>query len=170
MDAEADAVEWMRRRWKDEEQPAPEHFAAMTAVLRTHQRIVADLEEVLKPNGFGLTTYLLMATLQMSDAHTRPLGQLSRHLMIHPTSVTLVVDRLEEKGLVRRRPHPTDRRTVLATLTQAGVASVQRINSELAATRFGLGETKVAGARQLREVLRDVRASLGDVSPPPPAG
>ena len=40
--------------------------------------------------------------------------------MIHPTSVTNIVDRLEAQGLVRRVPHPTDRRTTLAEITAEG--------------------------------------------------
>ena len=37
--------------------------------------------------------------------------------MIHPTSVTNIVDRLEGQGLVRRVDHPTDRRTTLCEIT-----------------------------------------------------
>jgi DNA-binding MarR family transcriptional regulator len=163
MDGEADSVEWMRRRWKEEGQPAPEHFAAMAAVLRTHQRVVTEVERVLKPYGFGLTTYLVMATLLMSNRFSRPLGQLSRHLLIHPTSVTLVIDRLEKDGLVRREAHPTDRRTVLAILTPAGVRAVKSANRDLAKAKFGLSTVKVSQARDLREALRETRAAIGDV-------
>jgi DNA-binding MarR family transcriptional regulator len=34
--------------------------------------------------------------------------------------MTSLIDRLEERGFVRRQPHPTDRRGVLLTLTDAG--------------------------------------------------
>jgi len=40
--------------------------------------------------------------------------------MVHPTTVTVALDQLEKRGLVRRKPHPTDRRTPLAVLTPAG--------------------------------------------------
>jgi DNA-binding MarR family transcriptional regulator len=164
VDGELDSVEWMRRRWSEEGQPAPEYFAAMAAVLRTHARLVSDVETVLKPHGFGLTTYLLMATLLTSQDFSRPLGQLSRHLMIHPTSVTLVVDRLEKDKYIRRRPHPTDRRTILAMLTPAGVKAVEKANEDLAGANFGLSGVAAKDAKALRETLKDIRVAIGDVS------
>lgn len=164
MDGELDSVEWMRRRWTEEGQPGPEYFAAMAAILRTHARLVSEVEGVLKPFGMGLTTYLLMATLLTSHEFSRPLGQLSRHLLIHPTSVTLVVDRLEKDGLIERQPHPTDRRTVLATLTPMGVETVEKANAALAASNFGLIGLTSKDADVLRDCLHGVRDALGDLS------
>ena len=48
------------------------------------------------------------------------LNHLSEHLRIAPRSTTEVVDALEERGLVERRPDPTDRRATRVTLTERG--------------------------------------------------
>lgn len=48
------------------------------------------------------------------------LSTLSEHLRIAPRSTTEVVDALEEKGLVSRRPDPDDRRATLVEVTAAG--------------------------------------------------
>ena len=48
------------------------------------------------------------------------LGALSEHLHIAPRSATEVVDALEARGLVERRPDPADRRATLVTLTPRG--------------------------------------------------
>ena len=45
---------------------------------------------------------------------------LSEDLRCTPRNVTGLVDALEVAGLVERRPHPTDRRATLVTLTDAG--------------------------------------------------
>jgi DNA-binding MarR family transcriptional regulator len=45
---------------------------------------------------------------------------LAQRLHIAPRSATEVVDALEEKGLVRRSPDPTDRRATLVSLTEEG--------------------------------------------------
>lgn len=160
---DTDAVEWMRQRWQDEAQPAADHFAAMAALLRTHQTVGAGLDKVLRGQDLSRTAYLLMTTLRMSRDHTRPLGQLSRHLIVHPTTITLVIDQLEKRGLVSRAPHPTDRRTVLATLTSDGLAAVDKATLILADTCFGLDGVTPQLAVTLTEILRQVREKIGDI-------
>jgi DNA-binding MarR family transcriptional regulator len=160
--AEMDPVEYTRVHWAEAEQPAPEHFAAMGALMRAHQAMTAELDRLLKPHDLSRTAFLLMATLLISREHTRPLGQLSRHLMVHPTTVTLVIDQLEARGLVSRRPHPTDRRTVLAELTDEGRRAVTKAGADLAEAQFGLTGVGEPLARRLTSVLGQVRARIGD--------
>ena len=114
---EPDSVEWMRQRWLEQNEPKPEHFAAMATLLRTTILVTDEMDRVLKECQLSRTGYLILITLQTSREQTRPLGQLSKVLLVHPTTVTMAIDQLEKPGLVRRVPHPTDRRTVLARLT-----------------------------------------------------
>jgi DNA-binding MarR family transcriptional regulator len=163
MTAEADAVEYTRQHWAESGQPAAEHFAAMGALMRTHQLMVNEMDRLLKPHNLSRTAFLLMATLLMSREHTRPLGQLSRHLMVHPTTVTLVIDQLAGRDLVTRRPHPTDRRTVLATLTDDGRRVVAKASEDLGAAQFGLSGVNETLAQRLTGVLGQVRTKMGDI-------
>jgi DNA-binding MarR family transcriptional regulator len=163
MTTEADAVEYTRQHWAESGQPAAEHFAAMGALMRTHQLMVNEMDRLLKPHNLSRTAFLLMATLLMSREHTRPLGQLSRHLMVHPTTVTLVIDQLAGRDLVTRRPHPTDRRTVLATLTDEGRRVVAKASDDLGAAQFGLSGVSESLAQRLTGVLGQVRTKMGDV-------
>ncbi|HEX4362191.1 MAG TPA: MarR family transcriptional regulator [Pseudonocardia sp.] len=163
MTTEADAVEYTRQHWAESGQPAAEHFAAMGALMRTHQLMVNEMDRLLKPHNLSRTAFLLMATLLMSREHTRPLGQLSRHLMVHPTTVTLVIDQLAGRDLVTRRPHPTDRRTVLATLTDEGRRVVAKASDDLGAAQFGLSGVNESLAQRLTGVLGQVRTKMGDV-------
>jgi DNA-binding MarR family transcriptional regulator len=83
-------------------------------------------------------------------------------LQVHPTSVTSAVDRLESQGFVERVPHPTDRRAVLASITEDGR---QRVLSATAALngqvfeQLGISEHQIG---QLRTVLKALRANAGD--------
>lgn len=163
MDGNPDSIEWSRRRWAEAGQPDPDHFAAMAAVLRTHQVVGAALDRTLRVHDLSRTAYLLMSTLQMSSGGTRPLGQLSRHLMVHPTTVTLVIDQLEKRGLVSRAGHPTDRRTVLATLTEDGGELMDKANRALAEIGYGLPGVSGQLAVTMTEILRQVRERVGDV-------
>jgi DNA-binding MarR family transcriptional regulator len=47
-------------------------------------------------------------------------GELAEHEKVQPPSMTRVIAQLEDKGLLTRRPHPTDRRQVILSLTAAG--------------------------------------------------
>jgi DNA-binding MarR family transcriptional regulator len=158
-----DPVEWSRQQWIAHQQPAPDQFTAMVAILRTHQAMTAAIDATLRTHDLTRTGYLLMTTLQLSREGTRPLGQLSKHLMVHPTTVTLALDQLEKRKLLRRKPHPTDRRTILATLTPAGRELLDKVTKALADTDYGLTgvDDKLSG--RVVDVLREVRGHIGDI-------
>ena len=68
------------------------------------------------------------------------LNELSDHLHIAPRSTTEVVDGLEERALVERRPDPADRRATLVALTEQGVSvgeAIQVARSAEAERFFG---------------------------------
>jgi DNA-binding MarR family transcriptional regulator len=160
--ARSDSVEWMRQRWAEHEAPRPAQFAAMASLLRTTIVMTDELDRVLKEHGLTRTGYLVLITLQMSDDTTRPLGQLSKALLVHPTTVTMVIDQLEKSRLVRRTPHPSDRRTILARLTPKGLRTAEQASSALAGVGFGLKGISDATADRVTADLRKVREALGD--------
>jgi DNA-binding MarR family transcriptional regulator len=157
-----DPVEWSREQWIAHDQPAPDQFTAMVAILRTHGAMTASIDATLRTHELTRTGYLLMTTLQLSPDGTRPLGQLSRHLMVHPTTVTLALDQLEKRKLVRRNAHPTDRRTILAVLTPAGQEILDQATKALAENNFGLTGVDGELLRHVIDVLGDVRERIGD--------
>ena len=158
-----DPVQWSREQWVAHHQPAPSQFTAMVAILRTHQAMTAAIDVVLRGHDLTRTGYLLMTTLQLSRDGTRPLGQLSRHLMVPPTTVTLSLDQLEKRGLVKRNPHPTDRRTILAVLTPAGRDVLDSATKALAGADFGLSGVDDALSERVVDVLGEVREHIGDL-------
>ena len=54
-------------------------------------------------------------------------GELAEHEKVQPPSMTRVIAVLEERGLVLREPHLTDRRQVILTVTPDGRDLVQRV-------------------------------------------
>lgn len=64
---------------------------------------------------------LLRLLAESGGASQRELGQLLR---ITPNRMVALVDDLEQKGLVERRPHPVDRRAYAVTLTAAGTEAL----------------------------------------------
>jgi DNA-binding MarR family transcriptional regulator len=83
------------------------------------------------------------------------LSELSDHLHIAARSTTEVVDDLQQRGLVERRPDPADRRATLVALTIAGaeaghaIAEARRAEAE----RF-FGELSPADRTDLGRILR----------------
>jgi DNA-binding MarR family transcriptional regulator len=59
------------------------------------------------------------------------MGELATALGIERPNATVLVDQLEAQGLVRRRPHPTDRRTKLVEATRKGKAMAAKAEAIL---------------------------------------
>jgi DNA-binding MarR family transcriptional regulator len=164
---EFDPLDWVLEHWQAQDRPDAEHFLAVSALFRTYQAVTARIDEVLKRFELTRTGYLLLTTLFLSRDDARPLGYLSRHLMVHPTTITLAVDQLESRRLVAREAHPTDRRTTVVRLTEAGREVADQATEALATASFGLPVPKEM-AVELVEVLRRVRREIGDIPPASP--
>src|SRR5919201_3010414 len=67
-----------------------------------------------------LTQLSAMGTLRKKGPMSA--GDLAAHERVQPPSMTKVLASLEEKGLVRRDAHPTDKRQAIIVLTDAGIA------------------------------------------------
>jgi DNA-binding MarR family transcriptional regulator len=85
--------------------------------------------------------------------------------MVHPTSVTNIINRLEAQGLVARRPNPEDGRGTLAEITAAGREVVERATADLMAADFGLGGCDKRQLEEMFGVLRGLRVTAGDFTP-----
>ena len=87
---------------------------------------------------------------------------MGERLQLHPTSVTNIVDRLQADGLVRRVPHPTDRRATLVEITDTGTALRERATESVTSIEFGLGGLTPEQETQLTALLGKVRRAAGD--------
>jgi DNA-binding MarR family transcriptional regulator len=158
-----DPMEWVEHYWRKQQLGDPRKFMAMGSVLRLHQLMIAEMERVLK--GFALTRsgYLVLATVQLSEHGALLLGRIATRMMVHPTTVTLLVDKLEEQGLLLREPHPTDRRATHAKLTPAGTALMKEATRALDKIGFGMPGLTNTQADQLTAILAPIRYAAGDV-------
>jgi DNA-binding MarR family transcriptional regulator len=145
-----------------------EHFGpadamrAATSIMRAHQLLLSRLDAILKPHGLTFARYEALVLLRFSRRGALPLSMIGERLMVHPTSVTNIVDRLTAQGLVERQPNPRDGRGVLASLTDSGAALVERATADLMAEGFGLQAYDDEQLRDLFELLRTLRIDAGD--------
>jgi DNA-binding MarR family transcriptional regulator len=91
------------------------------ALLRAYLDAVALSEEIQSRlwKASQLTLGQVRALRRLADG-PKALGELASELSLSPTSVTRLVDRLEERGLVERRRDESNRRRVEAVLLPAG--------------------------------------------------
>ena len=133
-----DPIDSMAANWREQQLPGVDHLVAMTSILRAQQVIVARITDVLRPLGLTFTRYEALVLLHFSPDGTLPLAKTSERLMLHPSSVTSTIDRLEHERLVVRKPHPSDRRVTLAQITHAGSRLAERAIRSVAGIDFGL--------------------------------
>ncbi|RNI22911.1 MarR family winged helix-turn-helix transcriptional regulator [Flexivirga caeni] len=141
-------------------------MAAITSVIRAQQIFLARAEDVLKPLGLTFARYELLTLLHFTRSGALPMAKASARLQVHPTSVTNAVDRLEKVGLVRRVPHPSDRRTTLIEITADGHGLALTATEQLNTTLFsdpGLASDDLA---PLLRILARLRQEAGDFDQP----
>lgn len=84
------------------------------------------------------------------------MGELAAALGIDPPNATGVVDDLEAQGVVRRGPHPTDRRTKLVEATRKGKAMARQADAILSTPPPGLSALDPEDLDTLRRILAGV--------------
>jgi DNA-binding MarR family transcriptional regulator len=148
-------------------------MAAVTSIMRVHQILLAELDGLLKPFGLTFARYEALVLLSFSRTGALPLRMIGERLMVHPTSVTNTINRLERQKLVARRPNPSDKRGTLAEITPAGRDIVMRATDDLMAAGFGMSGYDAGQLEEMFGLLRSLRVAAGDfadgqaAAPPP---
>ncbi len=137
----------------------------MTTATRS---TTAELASLLRPALLRLTrvvrnqrvdvsvTLTQLAALNTVARHgPMSAGELAAHERVQPPSMTKVISHLEERGLVRRDPHPSDRRQAVISLSSAG--------DELLASERRARDAWLS--RQLTRLTAAERARLREIVP-----
>jgi DNA-binding MarR family transcriptional regulator len=103
----------------------PERLDAWRTFLRAHAAVIARIERDLHRRGLTpLTWYDVLIELVYAPDNRLRLNELADAVALSRSGLTRLVDRLEQAGLLRREPHPHDRRGAYAVLTEAGWEAV----------------------------------------------
>jgi len=126
---------------------------------RAGARIAASFSDKVRPLGATLQMWRVLAALRDQDG--RRMGDLSMTTSIEVSTLTRLVDNMEEKGLVGRRRDPQDARAVVLHATPAGRHLTQRIvpiaerYEAVALAGFNAAETEI-----LKAALRRLYANM----------
>jgi DNA-binding MarR family transcriptional regulator len=133
-------------------------------IAELHQRIpfllsqlgvylAEDFVERLKPFGVEPRTYAVLKALIEDDGQSQ--RQLSAQLSIHRNVMVTVVDKLESQGLVKRLPHPDDRRAFAVTLTDKARELLPKLDAQGRAQEDAITASLTAAER--KQVLRQLQ-------------
>ncbi|MFF1447256.1 MarR family winged helix-turn-helix transcriptional regulator [Streptomyces sp. NPDC058274] len=92
--------------------------------------------------------------LSLLSLEPLPMRRLAQQLKCEPSNVTGIVDRLEARGLVERRPDPADRRVKLAAPTQEGRRIAHGLRDSLNFAREPLAGLSREERLSLRDLLQ----------------
>lgn len=104
---------------------AHDHYRAVLIALRRIIR-ATDLQSKQLARNTGLTTPQIVLLQAIGDTADLTPGQLARRVSLSQGTVTAILDRLEERGLVARRRSDKDRRVLHLRLTPQGEAALHR--------------------------------------------
>lgn len=158
-----DPILWTKRYWEDAGIPVTSTMVLFSSLARAYQTWLAQVEAILKPLELGFTRYMALLALMTNEERALPLNQVSSLILVHPTTITVLIDQLEKHGLVERAPHPTDRRVRLAVLTPAGEKAVDEASRALADANFGMERLQEKKLVEVVRFLSEIRTLAGDV-------
>lgn len=164
LDLAFDPIERAAQLWRERFGPS-DAMAAATSVMRAQQLLLAEFDRICRPYGLTFARYEALVLLSFSRAGALPMAKIGERLMVHPTSVTNTIRRLEAAGFVTREPNPRDGRGTLAAITDRGRDVVTKVTDELMAAEFGLAALGDGARAQIFDVLREIRVAAGDFTP-----
>lgn len=106
--------------------PEPDRLAVWRAFLEAHAAITKTLEaELEQERALPLAWYDVLLQLHEADGRLR-MSELADRLLVHRSSLTRLIDRMETAGLVTREVCPSDGRGSMAVVTREGREAMRR--------------------------------------------
>jgi DNA-binding MarR family transcriptional regulator len=103
-------------RWLSEEETyAWHHF------VQAYHLLERQIDQQLQRDaGLSHAQYNVLVVLSERPDHRMRMTELARRVVVSKSSLTYQIGKLEKSGLVRREPHESDDRGIVAVLTEAG--------------------------------------------------
>lgn len=106
-----------------------------TEILIKVRKIIRSIDieskKIQKEHGVSIPQLLCLNFLQKTPTFQSTQGEVRKFLNLNPSTVSGIIDRLENKGFVARLPNPHDKRMAIVALTAAGDKLLKNIPSLL---------------------------------------
>lgn len=130
---------------------------AISEIMQSLRRVFKAIHDYSHEvsNKFGVTGPQLWALKTISQNGNLSLGELSKKMYLHPSTITGVADRLEKKGYALRDRGPKDRRVVNVQLTPKGKRLIMRAPNPVQGKMiYGLRKLKREELNSLYDSIR----------------
>ncbi|GAA1698480.1 MarR family transcriptional regulator [Microcella alkalica] len=139
--------------------PTPLEEDTSFLLARASALAVHAANEALAPHDLRVRPYAVLALSAGAEPPTQ--RELADHLRLDPSQIVALVDELESRGLVRRSPHPSDRRTRVVGITEAGTELLSRAEPDVRdAEKRRTAGLSAEQRRQLTSLLRVIAFSV----------
>jgi len=164
-DLERDWIDNVVEHWSALQPSLPvEAYHVTGRISRIAARLAQGQDEIFARYGLNRGDVGVLSALVMArPSHTLSPTQLFRGLMLSSAGMTKRLDRLEKRGLVKRRPDPKDRRGVMIQLSESGRRLVAKAVAENTRTEAEI--LKGLGPKERRLLADSLRALLHELEP-----
>ncbi|MEA3536648.1 MarR family winged helix-turn-helix transcriptional regulator [Rhizobium sp. CC-YZS058] len=124
-------------------------------IASVNKQLEAELEERLRPGGVPVDQFRILEVLHAKEPCA--MGEIAAQSFIEPATLTKIIDKMVNEGLVFRAPDPNDRRRVLIVTAPGGKTLFKRLKGISSAQEqrlISLLESDRATA--LRDLLREL--------------
>jgi DNA-binding MarR family transcriptional regulator len=127
------------------------YYALVSFLLQAKQQVVAVSAE------FGLTSIQALTLLTLKQHNQLSMSNFCQLYNCDASNITGIIDGLEQKGLVSRQPHPTDRRVKIIHLEPSGHELQQKLLASIAAGSHTLfAGLTTAETQQLASLIQKI--------------
>ncbi len=101
--------------------PSTEQLSSWTGFLRVHAALMRELGAELEASeGMSISSFDVLVQLAQAPKHRLRMTELADAVLLSPSGLTRLVDRLEREGVVERIKCEDDARATYAALTREG--------------------------------------------------
>src|SRR5215207_6680197 len=138
---------------------------ATIALLRTASVVNRSLARVVEPSGLSLAQYNALRIIRGAGTGGIPTLSIRERMIEEGTTITRLLDKLEEAGLIRRERSYPDRRQVLCFVSDAGRSLLDTldplVNSADEEVVSALSESQLETFIELLDQVRSANAERG---------
>ncbi len=129
------------------------------SLWRTYDRLRVVEDELFRTYDLSPQQYNTLRLLRAVHPDPLPTLAISKRLVSHAPDITRLLDKLEQRGLISRERPPENRRSVLATITRAGLDLLSDLDERVRESHLRqLGHMSEAELRKLVDLLRAARS------------